>query len=218
MSINTSLALRPAIPGVSFGFGLLGTSLGPTIDPRMPPGRQPHPIGAGPIGAVGGAIAPPGGPDWGRHPMNPMSGTMQLQQQLHPGVPQQLPQQQLQQQQFQPKAVGCTPLTADAFHPPAPEPALAPLKAPELPREPPPFREVHEEPLPVREEQPRAERKPSGEKYVPPPAKRLSQGEKEKDAPVATAQKQPEKSEKHEKRFESAAIERRRVSWGPRDR
>lgn len=65
----------------------------------------------------------------------------------------------------------------------------------------------------MREEQPRAERKPSGEKYVPPPAKRNSQGDKEKEKEKEKEKpEKPEKPEKQEKRFESAAIERRRIS------
>lgn len=145
---------------MSFGLGLLGPTLGPAIDPPFQPGRQ---IGAGPIGAVGGAIAPPGA-DWNR----PITQAP---------LPQPL-------QQFQPKAVGCAPL--DAFQPEL-------VQEPELPaapiREAPAFREVKEDPPP----EPR-----KTEKYVPP-VKRMQEKDKER-------------AEKGEKRFEATAMERRRQS------
>lgn len=239
------------LPGLNFGLGLLGPTLGPgSLGPGLipgPPGRQPqhvghHPIGAGPIGAVGGAIgpAPQMGPDWGRHhpmqpmqPMQPMHNHQQLPQQLPqqtqqiPQQLQQLPMQQLpQQQQFQPKAVGTTPLPApDAFHQervPAPELVQAPepVKSAALPREAPPL-EVSPEPRQERQERPEeAPERKEKEKYVPP-VKRYSQGDRERlERPERTekAEKREEKvekvekAEKQEKRFEAAAIERRRHS------
>jgi len=147
----------------------------------------------------------------------------------HPQQPQQIPQQlqQLppqQQQQIQPKAVGYTPPLSpppDAFHQdrvPAPELVQTPepLKAATLPREAPPLQEVSHEPPPrphEREEAPAAERKTSGEKYVPP-VKRYSQGENRTENRTENRaekrEEKTEKQEKHEKRFEAAAIERRR--------
>ena len=208
---------------------------GPALGPGLIPARQPHhhPVGAGPIGAVGGAIgpAPQMGPDWGRHhPMQPPPMHNQHQQlPQHPQQPQQIPQQlqQLppQQQQIQPKAVGYTPPLStppDAFHQdrvPAPELVQTPepLKAATLPRESPPLQEVSHEPPPrhEREEAPAAERKTSGEKYVPP-VKRYSQGENRTENRAEKREEKTDKQEKHEKRFEAAAIERRRHSRGPR--
>eukprot|EP00434_Breviolum_minutum_P010720 symbB.v1.2.009454.t1/scaffold601.1/size182750/18 len=204
---------------------------GPALGPGLIPARQPHhhPVGAGPIGAVGGAIgpAPQMGPDWGRHhPMQPPPMHNQHQQlPQHPQQPQQIPQQlqQLppQQQQIQPKAVGYTPPLStppDAFHQdrvPAPELVQTPepLKAATLPRESPPLQEVSHEPppRPEREEAPAAERKTSGEKYVPP-VKRYSQGENRTENRAEKREEKTDKQEKHEKRFEAAAIERRRHS------
>ena len=149
--------------------------------------------------------------------------TQQIPQQL-----QQLPMQQLpQQQQFQPKAVGTTPLPAPhAFHQervPAPELVQAPepVKSAALPREAPPL-EVSPEPRQERPEE--APERKEKEKYVPP-VKRYSQGDRERlERPERTekAEKREEKvekvekAEKQEKRFEAAAIERRRHSQGPR--
>ncbi len=231
------------LPGVSFGFGLLSGPMGPgpALGPGLIPARQPHhhPVGAGPVGAVGGAIgpAPQMGPDWGRHhPMQPPPMHNQHQQlPQHPQQPQQIPQQlqQLppQQQQIQPKAVGYTPPLSpppDAFHQdrvPAPELVQTPepLKAATLPREAPPLQEVSQEPPSVRPHEraaaPAAERRTSGEKYVPP-VKRYSQGENRTENRTENRaekrEEKTEKQEKHEKRFEAAAIERRRHSRGPR--